>query len=264
MLDTGTAQEALDLSARFQLDLIVADIMLGDTDGVAVVQQVLSRQDANVLFMTAVSDHEMRTRAEELKPLLFLQKPIDERALRRAIDESLSHRGEGQFADMNANFILDTLYDTAQIGMCITDENRRFVRVNRAYCANYGYPAQQLIGNEFTMVLPPEDREYAATVHDEFVAGTLVEMPGRWRVQGSDGEIKHIYVTAGRMVGRDGRTYKVTTVSDITSQLKHEHELEAALEEKQGVRSRSLSRKRTTRSSSRFRTTGLASRRDSP
>ena len=107
---------------------------------------------------------------------------------------------------MNANFILDTLYDTAQIGMCITDENRRFVRVNRAYCANYGYPAQQLIGNEFTMVLPPEDREYAATVHDEFVAGTLVEMPGRWRVQGSDGEIKHIYVTAGRMVGRDGRT----------------------------------------------------------
>ena len=68
--------------------------MLGDTDGVALVQQVLSRQDANVLFMTAVSDHEIRTRAEELKPLLFLQKPIDERALRRAIDESLSHRAK--------------------------------------------------------------------------------------------------------------------------------------------------------------------------
>lgn len=113
--------------------------------------------------------------------------------------------------------ILGLLYDAADVGMCVTDEQRRFVTVNKAYQAMYGYSEAELIGREFTMMLPEEEQQEAARLHDRFLAGETDETAGEWEVRTKAGETRYILVTAGRLITEDGRRFKVTTVYDITN-----------------------------------------------
>ena len=110
---------------------------------------------------------------------------------------------------------LEAVYHSADIGICVTDEDRRFVRVNDAYCTTYGYTREELIGRPFTQVLPEVLRGRAERMHDEFLAGGE-ESAGEWQVVRKDGTVRDVMVTAGRVVMADGRRYKVTTVTDIS------------------------------------------------
>ena len=110
---------------------------------------------------------------------------------------------------------LRAVYNSADIGICVTDEARRFVLVNDAYCETYGYERDELIGAPFTRVLPPDMREIAASIHDDFLAGSD-ESAGEWQVVRKDGALRTVMVTAGRVLLADGRRFKVTTVQDVT------------------------------------------------
>ena len=110
--------------------------------------------------------------------------------------------------------ILGYLYDVAGVGMCVTDADRRFVAVNREYCETYGYAATELLGNEFTMVLPHEQQEAAAQLHDDFVLREKGEVSGEWSVVGKDGAMQSVLITAGRFK-IENTVYKVTTVYNM-------------------------------------------------
>lgn len=132
--------------------------------------------------------------------------------------------------DLPAESVLAAVYESADIGMCVTDEDRRFVTVNRAYCRIYGYSVDELVGNPFTMVLPQEARERAGEIHDRFVRGESNETAGEWRVVAKDGRHLDILVTAGRLVNDRG-AFKVTTVTDISEHKRRERRLQALLRE---------------------------------
>ncbi|OQY47653.1 MAG: hypothetical protein B6247_26175 [Candidatus Parabeggiatoa sp. nov. 2] len=42
--------------------------------------------------------------------------------------------------------LLSAIFDVTKIGLCVTDEEGRFVRVNSTYCELYGYTAKELLG----------------------------------------------------------------------------------------------------------------------
>mgnify|MGYP006267413517 CR=1 FL=1 len=111
--------------------------------------------------------------------------------------------------------LLQRIYDTAGIGLCVTDERGEFVKVNPAYCRQYGYSEDELIGQHFTTVVPEHMREAAARMHDAFIDGAL-ELPGEWQVQRRDGGVREVFVTAGLMAFAKGERLKVTTVADVT------------------------------------------------
>lgn len=224
--------EAIAVAERRPVDVLVADILMEGTDGVDAAERITARQDTVVIFVTASSDPGTRLRAEAVGPRAIWGKPVDVPALIELVTDAVEARRDPAEAELEPDFLLDTLYDTAAVGMCVTDENRRFVKVNRAYCDTYGYAKRELIGEPFTTVLPPEDRAAGGRLHDQFIAGTLRELPAEWRVRRKDGEIRNIYVTAGRMIAADGRPYKVTTVTDVTLWKKRDEELAAALAEK--------------------------------
>jgi len=118
----------------------------------------------------------------------------------------------------------EELFGSADTGICVTDQDRRFVMVNPAYCRAYGYSSDELIGQPFTRMLPPEMRESASKLHDEFLAGGS-ESAGEWEVVDKAGHRKQVLVTAGRVVLADGRRFKVTTVSDVSESRQTEREL---------------------------------------
>ena len=108
-----------------------------------------------------------------------------------SVDDSVSAREQLEF--------LEGLFESADIGICVTNSERRFVMVNPAYCRTYGYSAEELIGQPFTLVLPPDQRENAGNLHDAFLAGSP-ETAGEWDVLHKNGDIRRVLVTAGRVI----------------------------------------------------------------
>lgn len=95
----GNAQEALDLAAREAPDLVFMDIVLeGERDGISVAAELL-RDAIPVIFLTAHADDERLARARVTEPLAYLVKPVDDAALRAAVEVGLyRHRVERELA----------------------------------------------------------------------------------------------------------------------------------------------------------------------
>ncbi|WP_254275722.1 sensor domain-containing diguanylate cyclase [Halomonas sp. 3H] len=128
---------------------------------------------------------------------------------------------------------LDQLDNTARviqaapIGICVTDAEGRFEMVNPAYCALYGYRAEELLGQPFTLVVPEANRPLLANLHDRFIAGDSdQEATQEWEVKGRDGRPRNILAKAARIMGEDGKPKKVTFVVDITERKAMERRLE--------------------------------------
>lgn len=233
-VSSGT--EALKIVQQEGIDLVFMDIFIeGDWDGIETVQHI-NRLSPNtfITFITASSDQSNFGRALETKHLGFLIKPADAQSLELQIQKALSLRQQReQLQSEEAENLLNMIYDSADIGMCLTDINRRFVKVNKAYCRTYGYTKDELVGFEFTKVLPEHLREYASDLHDRYLRYETEESAGEWQVKCKDGSIKDIYVTAARMHSRNGQIFKVTTVADITEKKRYTQKLESILAEKE-------------------------------
>lgn len=118
--------------------------------------------------------------------------------------------------------VLRAVIDATPVGVCLTDEHGIFEHVNPAYERLYGYTAAELLGQHFTIVVPPENREMLRRLHDQFIAGGRA-IGEEWQVIARDRSRRHVLANACRVVGADGRYRKVTFVTDITDR----HRMEA-------------------------------------
>jgi two-component system, chemotaxis family, CheB/CheR fusion protein len=121
-----------------------------------------------------------------------------------------------------AEKLLDAVFNATAVGVCITNENGVFVDVNNEYCKIYGYTKEELIGNNFTLVVPLEYKQALQNLHDEFIDGKE-ELAAEWQVQRKNGTIIDIYASAELLVQPDGKKYKVTSVRDITENKKYKN-----------------------------------------
>ena len=111
--------------------------------------------------------------------------------------------------------LVTEVLDATPIGVCVTTEDGLFEHVNPAYERLYGYPAQELLGQHFTLVVPPEHREVLRRTHDRFIADGA-PMREEWEVVAKDRTRLSILANACRVLGTDGRFRKVTFVVDVT------------------------------------------------
>lgn len=110
--------------------------------------------------------------------------------------------------------LISSIFNAADIGICVTNEEGQFVKVNQAYCDLYGYAMSELLYKPFTIVLPEAVRQAASDMHDAYLQGQP-ESAGIWQVRRKDGLLIHVYVTAARLVTEDNRRFKVTTVTQV-------------------------------------------------
>ena len=123
--------------------------------------------------------------------------------------------------------MINSVFTNVDIGICLTDETGKFIRVNDQYCNIYGYTRDELIGQSFTTVVTPENRKHAQKMHDDFIDG-VDEIPAEWKVMRKDGSIIDIQSAASRIELHDGSVVKITTVKDITENKKYKTLLEQA------------------------------------
>jgi diguanylate cyclase (GGDEF)-like protein/PAS domain S-box-containing protein len=121
--------------------------------------------------------------------------------------------------------LLAAIFEVTKIGLCITDELGRFARVNPAYCQLFGYTQEELIGNHFTTVLPPDHHDSAIKLHQAFLQEEpQIDSEGEWHIQNKAGRSLVISFTMGLLVQKTtGQRFRVTTITDITKR-KHDAE----------------------------------------
>ncbi len=82
----ASGEEALLLLDDKCPDLIIMDIRLeGELDGIETTRRLKMHRDVPVIFVTAYTDETTRSRAQETKPLAFINKPLDITMLQKAL-----------------------------------------------------------------------------------------------------------------------------------------------------------------------------------
>jgi PAS domain S-box-containing protein len=118
---------------------------------------------------------------------------------------------------------LRTIIDATPLGICITNEAGVFEYSNNAHCEIFGFIPGEIIGQPFTMVVPPDKKEFWLDLHTKYIAG-YKDIRGEWEVVHKSGRKLSILADAARIIGADGRPRKVTFVMDVTelTQLREE------------------------------------------
>lgn len=89
VLDSG--DQVIQSVIRNPPDLILMDIKLKSfNDGIDVIRRLKLIRDTPVLFITAYNTPDMRTRAQALRPLDYLVKPVDESQLLKSLERCFS------------------------------------------------------------------------------------------------------------------------------------------------------------------------------
>jgi len=139
--------EAIEKAAEIQPDLVLMDIVLkGDMDGIEAAEQIRSRFDIPVVYLTAYTDSETVQRAKITEPFGYITKPFEEKQLFTIIEMALyKHKIDKALrkSESEKQLILSTLSEL----IVYHDKNLRIVWANRAAGEAAGRPTNQMVGH---------------------------------------------------------------------------------------------------------------------
>jgi len=126
-----------------------------------------------------------------------------------------------------AGDLLGQVIKHSPIGIAVIDDDGRFLHVNPAYCSLYGYRSEQMLGQPFTMIVPPEQQAQVLQRHRDFLdAGAPLK--GEFDVRRADGERLAILVESVRLPHPDGPARRLVYVVDITARRQIEQALQGS------------------------------------
>lgn len=88
--ETGRGDEAVELVRLHQPDVVILDIKMPGTDGLAAAEQITSERLAAVVLLTAFSQRDLIVRARDAGALAYLVKPFQRSELVPAIELAIA------------------------------------------------------------------------------------------------------------------------------------------------------------------------------
>ena len=116
---------------------------------------------------------------------------------------------------------LQTLFNTAPIGLSIVNEEGLYEYVNEFYCKLYGYTPEELIGKHFSMVIPSENKAALIEQHKAFMMNRITTT-NEFKVINKKQEQFTVIVTSVYFTDSNALPKKASYVVDITEQKKIE------------------------------------------
>jgi two-component system cell cycle sensor histidine kinase PleC len=130
----------------------------------------------------------------------------------------------------DALLLLTSIFDTSEVGIIVTDHNRRIIKVNDSFIRIYGWERDELVGHDFIDIVAQEDRDWARNNHEQFIVEG-VRSTGEMRVLRKNGGVANTLVTTATLELSNNRRFQVTTVTDITMRKQMEISLRYAKEQ---------------------------------
>lgn len=95
-----TGEKAIIKAKEKNPDLILMDIRLaGEIDGIETASRIKAESDIPVIFITGYDDKSVRERAEKIKPLAYIVKPLDMDELREILNKFFEKKCSEQQED---------------------------------------------------------------------------------------------------------------------------------------------------------------------
>ena len=113
--------------------------------------------------------------------------------------------------------LMTSVFDASDVGIVVTDHNQRIVRVNESFLKAYGWEASDLLGNNFSVLIPKGESNPAAEKRR-----MMLEEDGDSRktqeiqIQGHDGELANALTSTVMLELSEGRRFLISTIVDIT------------------------------------------------
>ena len=126
--------------------------------------------------------------------------------------------------------LMSSVFDVSGLGIVITDHNGRIVRLNDTFLSDYGWEKNDLLGEEFSVLFPPDDYSFARQLHREFISqGNRITREMQFVCKKNS--VADVLVTMALMELSQKRKFAVVTIRDITERKKMMRTLEKAKEE---------------------------------
>jgi len=178
---------------------------------------------------SGVYDLELEVASGKTKTVRIHDSPIFDRDKNYlgsiGIVTDVSREASALKAVSNAEALLAAVFNVANVGLCITDSEGKIIAANPAHSKIDGYTQEELVGELFTKVLPPELREDALKLHHEYMAGEWDNISGEWQVLHKNGTRRDVAVSVARLILDDGRKFRVSALTDLTEQKLIERQL---------------------------------------
>ena len=117
-------------------------------------------------------------------------------------------------------------FENAPIGVCLTDADGSYLKVNKAYCEMIGYSEKELLSLDFPSISHPEELQQNIDLKNIALAGEINSFEMEKRYKTKKGEI--IWVLLKSSLVRDEQNkplYFVAHIQDITERKKAEETL---------------------------------------
>jgi len=130
----------------------------------------------------------------------------------------------------DALMLMTSLFDASGLGIVVTDHHGRMVRVNDTFLSEYGWTRENLLGEEFIMLVPPEDSLFSRKLYAAFINhgrhGTR-----ELQLVRKDGSVADVILTMALMELSQKRRFMVSTVRDVTERKNMMRNLKRAKED---------------------------------
>jgi two-component system sensor histidine kinase/response regulator len=186
-----SGEAAVAAAADMRPDLVLMDIMLrGDMDGIEAAEQIRSRYDIPVVFLTSFADDKTLQRAKITEPFGYILKPFEERELATNIELALyKHEMERQLKDSEDRF--RRLTEGIRDGITII-EHGKVIYVNDRAREIFGYPKDALVNMTGFDFAAPEEQERLQRIAAEMGRGGSPPEELRFWIVRGDGSRRYI------------------------------------------------------------------------
>jgi len=176
-----SGEEAVQTAAAEQPDLILMDINLsGEMDGIEAAEQIRSRLDIPVIFLTAYADDESLGRAKLSEPFGYIIKPFQDHALQSSIEMALYKHGMESRLRRREQWLATTLQSIGD-AVVTTDVSGVVTYMNPVAESLAGWRREQALGRSLTEVFRFRSGgagvDMAGIIHSVVVEGKMMALP---------------------------------------------------------------------------------------
>jgi AmiR/NasT family two-component response regulator len=154
-----SGKESIKLVKQHNPDIVLMDIILeGEIDGITAAEEIKSRYDTPIIYLTAHSDEKTLNRAKATEPYGYILKPVNENEMYSTLVTALyKHELEVKLKESEIRY--RTLFQNAKNGVAIFQavnegEDFVFVDLNKAGETIDSIKREAIIGKSILEVFP--------------------------------------------------------------------------------------------------------------
>jgi two-component system cell cycle sensor histidine kinase/response regulator CckA len=224
----SSGEEALQKAAEENPDLVLMDIVLkGDMDGIEAAQEMNSRFNIPVVYLTAYADDRRLQRAMVTGPYGYILKPFEDRELRTTIEMALYKYNMENKLKESEQWLATTLKSIGD-GVITTNTEGIVTFMNPVAETLTGWTQEEAVGNplsEVFHIINEETRERCENPFEKIKTGLVVGLANNTVLVARDGT-ERLVADSGAPISDDHAILgSVLVFRDVTEKRRMEEDI---------------------------------------